>query len=291
MRRWLATMVCTALVGTAALAGCSADLPDGVDGNLTNKWSLPPAAVAWQPVTEKCFDDLAETTSQDDYAPITCGERHIAETYAVGTLPGKPATAAAGRTSAYTECARRADAYVGGPWRASRLIVQPVLPADEAWGSGARWYRCDLAETDPTGDVVGRDASLLGALKHDPELLLRCADPTVSGDSVRKMTPVACARPHRAEFAGLWTAPKMSLTALEGSPQLSKGCLSVIARYTGVPNDSMIKYRTGWLGFPFGAPAWNAGDRTVQCFLWLSGETMQGSYKGAGPKKLKIHYA
>jgi hypothetical protein len=293
MRRWLAALVCTTALAasTGALAGCTADLPAGVDGDLTNRWNLPPAAVAWQPMTGKCFDDVAETSSQDDYAPISCAERHVTETYAVGTLTGSPASARAGRDSAYAECAKRADAYVGGAWRTGRLLIQPVLPDDDRWADGARWYRCDVAETGATGDVVGRDRSLLGALKHEPELLLRCADPTVSGESVRRMTAIDCARPHRAEFAGLWTAPEMSLTTLEGSPQLAKGCLSVIARYTGVPNDSMLKYRTGWLGFPFGAQAWTAGDRTVQCFLWLSGETMTGSYKGAGPAKLKIHYA
>jgi hypothetical protein len=293
MRRWwLAALVSTAaLVCTANLTGCSADLPEGVDGNLTDDWKLPPAAVAWQPLNEKCFDDLAETTSQQDYAPITCGERHLAETYAIGTLTGITATAKAGRDRAYLDCSRRADGYVGGQWQAARLLVQPVLPDDVGWKAGARWYRCDMAERNDDGDLVGRNASLKGALKHEPALLLACFNPTISGDNVKAMDSVDCARPHHAEFVGLWTAPKIALNDLEGSPQLAKGCLSAIARYTKVPNDSMIKYRTGWLGFPGADDAWNAGDRTVQCFLWLSGETMTGSYRGAGTKKLKIHYA
>jgi Septum formation len=286
MRRWLA-----ALVGTAALAGCSAGLPEGVDGDLTNGWKLPPAAVAWQPQNAKCFDDLAETSSQQEYAPITCQERHVAETYAVGVLAGHPASRQAAQGGAYMECARRADGYAGGQWAAARLIVQPVLPDDLGWKAGARWYRCDMAERDDVGDLVGRDASLRDALKHEPDLLLRCFNPTVSGEDVQTMASVDCARAHHAEFVGLWTAPKIALKDLEGSPQLGKGCLSAIARYTKVPNDSMIKYRTGWLGFPGGDQAWNAGDRTVQCFLWLSGETMKGSYRGAGPNKLKINYA
>lgn len=286
MRRWLAAIFCT-----AALAGCSTALPKGVDGSLTDDWRLPPAAVAWQPVNEKCFDDVTQTTSQDDYAPLNCGDRHLTETYAVGTLPAAKTTAQAARDAAYLLCAKRADAYVGGSWRASRLTLQPVLPTASAWESGARWYRCDLIETDYTGQVVGREHSLLGALQHETALSLRCVDPTISGENVKSMKAVDCGKAHHAEFAGLWTAPKMPLTGLEGSPQLAKGCLSVIAKYAGVPNDSMIKYRTGWLGFPFSAPAWNAGDRTVQCYLWLSGETMKGSYKGAGTSKLRVHYA
>jgi hypothetical protein len=287
MRRWwLAALLCT-----AALAGCSADLPEGVDGNLTNGWKMPPAPVAWQPENAKCFDALVETASQQDYAPITCGERHITETYAVGTLAGNPATTKAAWNGAYMDCARRADAFAGGQWEAARLIVQPVLPLDTAWTAGARWYRCDMAQRNDDGNLVGRSASLKGALKREPALLLRCFDPTVSGESVKAMDGVDCVLPHHAEFVGLWTAPKISLAKLESSPQLAKGCLSAIASYTKVPNDSMIKYRTGWLGFPGTDEAWNAGDRTVQCFLWLSGDTMQGSYRGAGTKKLKIHYA
>jgi hypothetical protein len=262
-----------------------------VDGNLTDHWSLPPAATQWQPLNGKCFDDMVETTSSQDYAPIDCRQRHITETFAVGNLDGDAATAAAARAGAYLGCARQADAFVGGAWRTGRLVVQAVLPDDAGWKGGARWYRCDIAQNDDDLDLVARDASLRGALKSDPDLPLRCFNPTVSGDNVRAMTAVDCGRPHHAEFAGLWIAPKIALSDLQGSPQLAKGCLSAIARYTEVPDDSMIRYRTGWLGFPFNDTAWNAGDRTVQCYLWLSGETMKGSYQGAGPKKFKIHYA
>jgi hypothetical protein len=285
MRRWLAALVCT-----TALAGCTAGLPDGVDGDLTGGWHLPPAAVQWVPQVGACFDDTTETASPEDYAPMDCKQRHLVETYAVGEYKGPLAdTAGTVRASGYRDCAKRADAFAGGQWRASRLVIKVVLPDEAGWTAGARWIRCDMAESDDNG-LVGRGGSLRNALRTTPALLLRCFNPTISGDNVKAMAVVDCARPHHAEFAGLWAAPKIALTDLEGSPQLAKGCLSTIARYTGVPDDSMIKYRTGWLGFPGGDDAWTAGDRTVQCFLWLSGETMTGSYKGAGAAKLKVHY-
>jgi hypothetical protein len=293
MRRWLA-----AAMGVAALSGCAAGLPDGVDGDLTDGWRPPPAAVQWRPLNGRCFDDVPDTTGPQTYAPIDCAQRHVAETYWIGDLSGPAAAPTAdqgaggpARAAAYLGCARGADEFAGGPWRASRLVVHAVLPDRTGWAAGARWYRCDIGESADDGGVVGRSGSLRNALAGPSDLRLGCFNPTVSGDSVRAMTTVDCDRPHHAEFVGLWSAPTMASTALSGSPELARGCLSAIARYTAVPDDGMLKYRTGWLGFPGSEAAWTAGDRTVQCFLWLSGETLTGSYRNAGPGKLKVHYA
>jgi hypothetical protein len=290
MRRWL-----TAAMGVAVLSGCSAGLPDGVDGDLTDGWRPPPPAVQWRPLAGRCFDGLSETTGPATYAPIDCGQRHVAETYWVGDLGGSAASPSAdentARTTAYLECSRQADDFAGGRWRTSRLVVHIVLPDRTGWAAGARWFRCDIGVMADDGDVVGRAGSLRNALAGPSDLRLGCFNPTVSGDSVRAMAAVDCDRPHHAEFVGLWTAPPMAVTALAGSSELAQGCLSAIAHYAAVPDDGMLKYRTGWLGFPGRDAAWNAGDRTVQCFLWISGETLTGSYRNAGPGKLKVHYA
>ena len=284
MRRWLA-----AALAVAMLSGCAAGLPDGVDGDLTDGWRLPPKAVQWRPLNGRCFDELTETTGPDTYAPFDCVQGHFAETYWIGDLDtGEAANA---RAAAYLECSRRADDFAGGPWRAGRLTVQVVLPDRAGWAAGARWFRCDIGEVGDDGDVVGRSGSLGNALADASDLRLGCFNPAVSGDSLRRMKAVDCARPHHAVFVGLWTAPAMAITALEGSRELARGCRSAIARYTAVPDDGMVRYRTGWLGLPGTEAAWDAGDRTVQCFLWLSGETLTGSYRNAGPGKLKVHYA
>jgi Septum formation len=290
MRRWLA-----ATVAVAVLSGCAAGLPQGVDGNLTDGWRLPPPAQQWRPSNGRCFDDVPDTVGPGTYAPFDCVQGHLAETYWIGDLTGPAAsasgTATSARAEAYPECSRAADEFAGGSWRASRLVVHVVLPDGAGWAAGARWFRCDIGELGDDGDVVGRSGSLSNALADPSDLRLGCFNPTVAGDSVRRMKAVDCARPHHAEFAGLWSAPPMARSALDSSPDLARGCLSTIARYTAVPDDGMVAYRTGWLGFPGSEAAWDAGDRTVQCYLWLSGETLTGSYRDAGPGKLKVHYA
>jgi putative regulator of septum formation len=290
MRRWLA-----GVLGVVLLSGCAAGLPDGVDGDLTGGWALPPQAVQWRPLPSQCFDELVDTVGPGTYAPLNCAQGHLAETYWIGDLNGPAAspagTAAGARTAAYVECSREADEFLGGPWRASRVVIHVVLPDGAGWAAGARWFRCDIGELNDRGDVAGRAGSLSNALAGSADLRLACFDPTVSGDSVQRMRVVDCARPHHAEFAGLWTAPPMTRDALESSPEFARGCLSTIARFTAVPDDGMVKYRTGWLGFPGSEAAWDAGDRTVQCYLWLAGETLTGSSRNAGPGKLKVHYA
>ena len=298
MRRWLATPACLAvLTCLASLAGCGGGLPEGVDGDLTNHWETPVPALAWRPLTGVCFDEPRQTAGPDDYAPISCDEGHLSETYHVGDLEGPAARAAANQgdpsaaqLAAYRECSRAADGFVNGRWRTGLLAIEPVLPDSAGWAGGARWFRCDIGEADDEGELVGRVGSLRLAL-DDPSIRLGCFNPSIEGEEVTALNPVDCDRPHHAEFAGLWTAPKMSRRALNTSSALGKGCLSTIARYTKVPDDSMMKYRTGWLGFGGSDVAWRAGDRSVQCFLWLSRETITGSYRGAGPEKLRIHYA
>jgi len=293
MRRWVAAAI-AAVLCAAALAGCSSGLPQGVDGDLTNHWAPPPTAVQWKPQASGCFEKMADQLSMSEYRPIPCAEEHLAEAFALGEYTGpRSDDTDTAWPAAYLDCERRADAFVGGAWHAGRLTVEPAFPTGSAWAAGVRWYSCEIGETYADGsDLAAHKGSLKGAMVGEAsDIALQCFNPTVKGESVSAMDPVSCSRPHHAEFAGLWTAPKMSLTALDSSPQLAKGCLSAIARYTKVPNDSMIKYRTGWLGFPRQDDYWNAGDRTVQCYMWISSETMTGSYKGAGTGKLKIHYA
>ena len=72
---------------------------------------------------------------------------------------------------------------------------------------------------------------------------------------------------------------------------MATGCRSVIADFTGVPDDDNVRFRAGWLGFAPTPAEWDLGVRTVQCFLWLQDRPMTGSYRGAGPGKLPINYA
>jgi len=277
-------------VGSALPAGCSSR-PPGVDGDLGDDWRPLPGATSFRPAADGCFDRLEAAAPLSSYAPFACAERHVAEAFFVGDLPaGQSATAA--RRAAATECSRRADVFTGAEWRTGRLRLQPVLPGPEGWKAGARWFRCDLAEVDPGTDrVVSRAGSLRGSLSGAAGLALRCFNPSVRGQDVRNMIAVPCGRDHHAEFTGLWTAPEMPLVKLEGDRRMAAGCRSSIADFAGVPDDHNMQYRAGWLAFAPSRSEWEAGIRSVQCFLWLADDKMRGSYRNAGPGKLPIHYA
>jgi hypothetical protein len=282
MRRWLGA----ALV--LAMAGCG-EMPTGVDGRLTDDWPALPAARQFRPADHTCHDAVHETTNPDTYAPIPCAGRHVAETFYVGDLTGKVGSAAA-RTQAYAECSRQASRFAGADWRTGWLALQTVLPGTDGWAGGARWFRCDLGELDPDGGpVVQRQGSLRRAMVTQSGLVMRCFRPEVADSDVGAMHPAACASAHTAEFAGLWQAPAGAFGSLT-SARIEKGCDTVIARFAAVPDDKDLPSRTGWLGFPPGEEMWQLGDHSVQCFLWLNGERMTGSYRRAGPAKLKIHY-
>jgi len=108
---------------------------------------------------------------------------------------------------------------------------------------------------------------------------------------IESMKPVACAGRHHAEYAGQWAPKRPTQAVLRDDARTGRGCNGVIARYAGVPDDGNLKYRTGWIGFSPTDDDWNAGIRDVRCFLWLDDLTVTGSYRGAGPAKLKINYA
>jgi putative regulator of septum formation len=303
VRRWLAGMICA--VALASAAGCDAP-SSGVDGDLVNGWAPVPAPRDFRPPIGRCFDKLVPTAPLDGYTPYDCRQQHVAETFFVGTLTGAAAAKnarssrdidgvdqAAGspaQLAAGAVCARRADAFVGAAWRTGRLQLQPVLPGEDGWAAGARWFRCDIAQNDVAADKPARrTGSLRGSLAGAAPALLRCFNPGASGEGSRTLKRVDCARPHHAEFAGLWTAPAMPFDRLTGDPRLAAGCRSAIARYTKIPDDRDVRFRLGWLGYAPSREEWSFGVRDVQCFLWLPDRTVTGSYRAAGPAKLPVN--
>jgi len=290
MRRWPAL---AGAVLALATSGCG-DLPAGTDGRLTDDWAPLPAARPFRPADHTCHDAVHETTNPDTYAPIPCSGRHVAETFFVGDLTGPAAAAGAGsaeaRPRAYAECSRQASRFTGADWHTGWLALQTVLPGPDGWAGGARWFRCDLGEIDPDeGHVMPRQGSLRRAMITRSGLVMRCFNPAVTRSDVGAMHPASCTAAHTAEFAGLWQAPGGDYDALN-TARIEKGCDTVIAKFAAVPDDKDLPSRTGWLGFPPGETMWQLGDRSVQCFLWLNGEKMTGSYRDAGPAKLRLHY-
>ncbi|MFI5892874.1 septum formation family protein [Actinoplanes sp. NPDC051513] len=279
MRRWAAAL---ALLACTALAGCGADLPRGVDGDLTNGWQPMAAATRFSPQPGACHSELVQNATADDYEPVPCAGAHLTETVAVAEVSNQ--------SQAFATCSKRASTFLGGDWRTGWVVLQPVLPSREAWSGGARWARCDVAETSPVdGALVRRQGSMKGAVKPAGKLRMACANPTIEGDSVTEMHPASCASSHTAEFAGLFATNRAKSSQLSGD-ELAEGCDTAIAKFTGLRDDDTVPSRIGWLGFPPDDAAWTMGDRAIRCFLWLNGEKMKGSYRNAGPGKLKIHY-
>jgi len=242
-----------------------------------------PAAKAFRPAAGTCHADLKSTGNADSYAPIPCSGPHLAETAAVAD--------ATTDAQAFAECSKRATAFLGGDWRTGWVVMQPVRPTRAATKAGVRWVRCDVVETDPVdGALVRHAGTLKGTLKTGGRLRMTCANPKVEGERVSEMHPVACGSAHTAEFAGLFATARADSSDIT-EDELGKGCNAAIARFTGLRNDGDLPSRVGWLGFPPDDAAWEMGDRAIRCFLWLDGERMKGSYRNAGPGKLKIHYS
>ncbi|RZU48939.1 putative regulator of septum formation [Krasilnikovia cinnamomea] len=288
MRRWFAV---AAVAVVLAAAGCTAG--SGTDRDLTGSWSMIGPAVPFRPASGVCHEHLPADGSLETYRPVPCAELHLTETFAIRTAPDAPVPPTPGSAQgreAYEQCARRADAFLGGPWREARIGVRVFWPSRAGWRGGARWYRCDVTETDADGLADrSRSGSLAGALRGASPLRLGCFEPRVSGETVRAMAAVPCTKPHRAEFVGLWTAPEVSYAALNADrTDSARGCRSAIARYTGVPDDNEVQYRTGWISYQPSRAEWQYGERRVRCFLWFRDRKLTRSMRDAGPTALPV---
>jgi hypothetical protein len=296
MRRVVRAALLVAAV-VSVVAGCSRPTP-GIDGNLVNGWSQMPEATVPVPADHACYAlaDLATVRP-----PVECTTTHVAETFHVGTFTGEdaargtpPLIGGAGRRKAYEECASSAKTFLGDDWRTGRPDMALTLPKDAYWEGGARWFRCDLmasnVHTDKSQEIT---QSLQGALAGNRPFGIGCVNIAVTNAAVDSITDIACSAPHNGEFAGVFEGPDVPYPTDDAkrSEQTKAGCLTVIAGFTGVPNDSNIIYRTGLVRSPFGAEEWGLGNRGARCYLWHSGKTFTSSLKGAGPDTLPINYA
>ncbi len=286
-RRWLA--LCAAAVALT-LAGCVTP-PAGTDGDLVDDWAPISAATAFAPEAGACHAFVARVGYLDGYAPVPCDQPHKVETLHVGTLTGAaatgsepPAAGSAGMRSARTVCQREANRALGADWRGGRIVLSVVFPSPAGWTGGSRWFRCDAAEVKSLDDpsVLARATGLAGALTGPSTLRHTCFNPTVDGDQVSAMAPVACTRRHHAEFVGIWTAPDTSFAAFRKNQNRARdGCGALIAAYTKVPRGE-VRFRTGSIWYHPSESEWRDGNRGVQCFLWISDRKLTRSLKGAG---------
>nr|WP_240939915.1 septum formation family protein [Planosporangium flavigriseum] len=231
--------------------------------------------------------------------PVDCGARHTLETVHVGTFAGgdaatevPPPAGGQAQQKAYADCTTAANNWVGGDWRTGRIGLDLVLPTPTQWGAGGRWYRCDLIEFADLDSytVAARTGSLKGALTGARPLALGCFKVTTKVQDIDSMAAVDCATAHNSEFAGVWQAPPGTYPDAAQREKLQlDGCRSVIAAYTGVPNDDKVRYRVGQITYGFGKADWDLGNRGARCYIWMQNKNFTTSLKGAGVGALPIN--
>ncbi|MFC0005255.1 septum formation family protein [Micromonospora siamensis] len=293
MRRWL---VALALAGTttAMLGGCVR--PHHADGDLTDDWpALRPPAL-FVPATDACLPRITPVVQAASYETVDCARSHLAEAIHVGTFTGaaaqserRPEPGSPALRTARPECDQRAREVLGGDWHSARLTLNIALPAQAAWAAGARWFRCDLSETDSIDNTRPRNrtGSLRGAMIGDNPLTHRCFDPKLIGKNLNYMAPVLCTEPHRAEFVGVYLERDMSWAQfVRATQQVHRRCMALIAAFAAVPNNSDLPYRAGSIFYPPSQREWEEGDRGIRCFLWSDDRKLTRSMRGAGPKGL-----
>ncbi|MEG3635269.1 septum formation family protein [Micromonospora palythoicola] len=293
MRRWLTGVALGTVVALAA-TGCTR--PAGTDGDLLDDWASMAVPASFTPDSGTYHRQPQEVGYLSAYAPVDCAEPHQAETLHVGALTEvtgarPPEVGSKGMRAAFGECDRQARRIMGGDWRAARIGLTVVLPSPQAWTGGARWFRCDVHELRglDTPVPVRRTASLAGALRGSSPLRHGCFNARTEGDEVIEMVAVKCTAKHRAEFVGLWRAPESSWSAFLAKPDRAhSGCRSAVARYAKVPDDGNLRFRVGTIFYHPSEGEWRSGNRSVQCFLWISDRTLTRSVKGAGTRALPI---
>lgn len=298
--RWMALVVVSGLAA-AALAGCGGgDPPDGVDGDLAGGWAGFTEPVPFRPEAPAChLDGFAPAAPLAGYQPVGCDESHLVETVHVGSfedeaaeLDAPPAPDSSEQRTAYRECEKQVEEYLGADFRQGRLWLGVATPSEPGWQGGARWFRCDLMEVESVyGDPVARESSLSGTLADDSPLRLGCYTVAVEDGQVEKMSPVACDETHEAEYVGAWRAEDGDYPdpADEDSEALVyEGCRQRVADYASVPNDGDLVYRTGTIADWMSRPDWEAGDRAFRCYLWLPDRELTGSLREAGTEALPV---
>ncbi|GAA4686742.1 septum formation family protein [Phytohabitans rumicis] len=290
MRGWLRAVLLGGLI-TALLTGCN---PAGVDGSLTDDWKAVPEPAPFVPATGVCHAGTRPVTrtSLGLYLPLDCAGEHGFETIHVGQFTGADASSATAPElgspaveAAFAQCDAKAEEYLGGDWRAARLNLHLLLPSLQTWDGGGRWFRCDLSEIDAihSAETQARSGPLRDVLKAASPLAYNCFKVVLSADErqVSQMNQVACTKAHRTEFVGIWTAPDTShADFVKNQKGAEAGCQKLMAAYVKAPNDSALASRFTTIFYYPIEERWKAGDRGVQCFLWVYGKEATRSLKG-----------
>ncbi|GIJ52439.1 hypothetical protein Val02_93250 [Virgisporangium aliadipatigenens] len=276
-----------------ALPGCAAK-PIAGDGNLVDDWQAVLEATVAPPPASACYTSpggRAGGISVNGLPAVACAEEHTVETFKVAELPenmaglpSAPAPDSADARLLFADCEHSAKQFLGDEWFTGRLYLYASLPSTRHWDGGARYYRCDLAETKSLlNTLVPRKGSLKGALTDKKPLAATCYEYVdVTDGAAKDLAAVDCLKPHDAEFAGTFLPVGDAMPA-EGTAQEEvgfPGCTDVVATYLTGEKESMM---VGVLYWGFSARDWGRGDRRLRCYATApEGKRMLDSVKGIG---------
>ncbi len=254
---------CSGLLAAATLTAC-ANTPQGgnTDPDQVDSVEVPELGACRVLGPE----DVAETSNATK--TVACGERHTAQTFAVGQLPPEFDDAAhhdeALGAFAYRTCSTKFEKFLGAD---ESLVMRTVVswawfrPSEKAWEDGARWYRCDaIGGGEQSERYVNLPETAEGLLLGRPsDRWMVCA----AGASVADAPKIPCTERHD------WRA----VTTIKlGEPE------------DPYPGDRVVEVTTrdfcsdsvgAWLNYPvdydfgytwFHEGEWEAGNRRSVCW-------------------------
>jgi hypothetical protein len=275
-----------ALVAMLAAGGCSASAGDG---DLGDDWGAMASAGPLVPATNACYD--SSSRARDSSAPkwrasLPCTGNHGVETYHVGQFPASvtapPADGDRDYRTAFEDCEKVSKTFLGGDWFTARIYITVFVPTKPQWESGARWYACQAMETQnvTTSLIVQRSKSLKNALATPGPLAHGCTNVVGLKESDwDDMTPVDCATPHDAEYAGAFVVPGTDFPTDAQVESILDRCWDTVAFYMGGTVDGI---QAGYIPFGLVQKDWTRGHRYVRCWLWSDDYKTVGSAKGKG---------
>ncbi|MFY1632495.1 septum formation family protein [Solwaraspora sp. WMMB335] len=286
-----------ATLATMLTSGCGLLPPEGARDVVERSGPMRAAALAPRPGV--CY---AVAGRGDDYARyrlVACHRPHLLETVYVGSIAGDesmrdvpPSIGSPARLAARAECDLPFADILGDEWRAGLLRLLVVLPSEQAWRNGARWFRCDLGETTGVNNdrLVERAYPLHGALASGRPLALGCfTSPAIHRAGIVLTNRVDCLVPHQAEFVGTYVEEELSYAEVTSDArQVHARCRQVLARAAGLPIDDDLPRRAATV---YSAPLeqdWSDGDRTIRCLVWRDDPPLTRSVHGGGTSVLPV---
>lgn len=250
--------------GALLLTGCGAAQSQGVNTDPAQVDAVEtPELGACRVLTP---EDVAAASNATETVP--CQQRHTAETFAIGEMPGALDEAAydAPEVSdfAYQTCAEKFERFLGADESlAMRTVVSWAWfrPSEEAWEEGARWYRCDVIgggaeSTEYVPLPTTAQGLLLG--RPDDRWMVCTAGETVAGSP-----KVPCTQPHA------WRAVTTIVVGEDDEAYPGDRVVEVTTR------DFCSKSVGAWLNYPvdyeyaytfFHEAEWDAGNRRSVCW-------------------------